>query len=438
MADPTFFDLFKATWAQSGLTEGITELQYKTGWAFIGSVPPSVEQFNKVQQTTDERLAWLYQQLDGLAAVTGRPLTAAGSDALSYAQQNLDATNLKSGTVPVDRLDGVADNLTAGKAKSWAQARSLKADPAADATFPDALVKGDADVTLSIAVRRGSEGKPGILRLASDVEVNTGTNFDLALSPGNLSQRTATFTRTGLIQLASATEVVAGANESKAITPAGLASRTATAARAGIAALATNAEVQAGADAAKIVTPAGLAGLVATASKRGLIQLATDTETAAGTDFSLAVSPGALSARNATDSRTGLIKIASSLLAQGLLDDATAITPKKLADAFKGANWLATSPGFFRLPNGLIVQFGAASGFNSYTISFPFAFPNGPLIAPLAVCIGGDDYDAPGSAWAEASNFPTKTTAKIFVYKPGSAGGAVSAVRAICWLCVGI
>lgn len=125
MADPTFFDLFKATWAQSGLTEGITELQYKTGWAFIGSVPPSVEQFNKVQQTTDERLAWIYKQLDGLAAVTGRPLAANGFDALSYALQNLNATNLKSGTVPVARLSGVATSLTAGAAQKLAAARTI-------------------------------------------------------------------------------------------------------------------------------------------------------------------------------------------------------------------------------------------------------------------------------------------------------------------------
>ncbi|MBB1593533.1 hypothetical protein [Achromobacter sp. UMC46] len=103
MADPTFFDLFKSTWAQNGLTEGITDLQYKTGWSYIGSVPPSVEQFNKVQQTTDERLSWLYKQLDGLAAVTGRPLQEGGSDALSHAIQNLDAGNVKTGTLPVAR-----------------------------------------------------------------------------------------------------------------------------------------------------------------------------------------------------------------------------------------------------------------------------------------------------------------------------------------------
>jgi len=153
MADPTFFELFKATWAQNGLTEGITDVQYKTGWAYIGSVPPSVEQFNKVQQTTDERLAWLYQQLEGLAAVTGRPLVATSTDALSYAQQNLNATNLKSGTVPVARLSGTASSLTSGAATKWATARTLAAS--GDAT---GLTTFDGSANASLALTLAASG----------------------------------------------------------------------------------------------------------------------------------------------------------------------------------------------------------------------------------------------------------------------------------------
>jgi hypothetical protein len=149
MADPTFFDLFKSTWAQNGLTEGITDLQYKTGWSFIGSVPPSVEQFNKVQQTTDERLTWLYKQLDSLAAVTGRPLAATGSDALSYAQQNLNAGNLKAGTVPVARLSGTASSLTAGAATKLATARTIAAT--GDATGAGSF-DGSANVSLGLTL----------------------------------------------------------------------------------------------------------------------------------------------------------------------------------------------------------------------------------------------------------------------------------------------
>lgn len=149
MADPTFFDLFKSTWAQNGLTEDITDQQYKTGWSFIGSVPPSVEQFNKVQQTTDERLAWLYKQLDGLAEVTGRPLAATSFDALSYAQQNLNAANLKTGTVPVARLSGTATSLTAGAATKLATARTIAAT--GDATGTGSF-DGSANLSLGLTL----------------------------------------------------------------------------------------------------------------------------------------------------------------------------------------------------------------------------------------------------------------------------------------------
>ncbi|TRM51179.1 hypothetical protein YH64_020185 [Achromobacter sp. LC458] len=149
MADPTFFDLFKSTWAQNGLTEDITDQQYKTGWSFIGSVPPSVEQFNKVQQTTDERLAWLYKQLDGLAEVTGRPLAATSCDALSYAQQNLNAANLKTGTVPVARLSGTATSLTAGAATKLATARTIAAT--GDATGAGSF-DGSANLSLGLTL----------------------------------------------------------------------------------------------------------------------------------------------------------------------------------------------------------------------------------------------------------------------------------------------
>lgn len=160
MADPTFFELFKATWAQNGLTEGITDLQYKTGWAYIGSVPPSVEQFNKVQQTTDERLAWLYKQLEGLAAVTGQPLVATSTDALSYAQQNLNATNLKAGTVPVARLSGTAASLTAGAATKLATARTIATtgDATGSTTFDGSA---NASVALTLAASGVTAGTYG-------------------------------------------------------------------------------------------------------------------------------------------------------------------------------------------------------------------------------------------------------------------------------------
>ncbi|MFY0477089.1 hypothetical protein [Achromobacter marplatensis] len=164
MADPTFFDLFKSTWAQNGLTEGITDLQYKTGWSFIGSVPPSVEQFNKVQQTTDERLAWIYKQLDGLAAVTGRPLSANGLDALSYAQQNLNAGNLKTGTVSVARGGTGLDTVAAGSFLMGADNGPLVSRTPGE-VFTDIGVAKALDDTLKAVGLGGVSDEPAVVDL---------------------------------------------------------------------------------------------------------------------------------------------------------------------------------------------------------------------------------------------------------------------------------
>ena len=91
MAAMNFFDDFETLWAQAGNVEAIEDNQYKAGWAYIGATPPSVEQFNKVQQLSDQKAAWLFAQFKGLAEKAGFDLTAATTDALTRGVSRLSA-----------------------------------------------------------------------------------------------------------------------------------------------------------------------------------------------------------------------------------------------------------------------------------------------------------------------------------------------------------
>uniref|UniRef100_UPI001F147ED5 hypothetical protein n=4 Tax=Achromobacter TaxID=222 RepID=UPI001F147ED5 len=164
MADTNFFELFTVTWAQAGTVDVITDVQYKTGWTYIGSLPPTVEQFNKVQQLNDEKMGWIYRQLAAVAALTGRPLSAAGDDAISFALQNLNAASLTSGTVPVARLAGTAASLVAGAATKLSTSRSFSIEGGVTAGAQP--FDGSADVKLVVSGIDMSKATAGLLAVA--------------------------------------------------------------------------------------------------------------------------------------------------------------------------------------------------------------------------------------------------------------------------------
>lgn len=187
MAETNFFQLFKATWAQNGTTDRISAAQYSTGWAYIGSLPPTVEQFNAVQQFTDQKLTWVYRHLEAVATLTGRELTAAGSDAISYAFQNLNASRLTAGTVPVERLPERAPSMTVGAAAKWETPCSISIS--GGATAREKLFDGSADVELEVFQ---VDMRAAVNRL-SPVNGGTGMNW---VPPGNylVGNGTATMT----------------------------------------------------------------------------------------------------------------------------------------------------------------------------------------------------------------------------------------------------
>ncbi|AMG36102.2 gp53-like domain-containing protein [Achromobacter xylosoxidans] len=187
MAETNFFELFKATWAQNGTTDRISAAQYGTGWAYIGSLPPSVEQFNAVQQITDQKLTWIYRHLEAVAALTGRELTAPGNDAISYAFQNLNASRLTAGTVPVERLPEKAPAMTVGAAAKWETPRSISISGGAMARAKP--LDGSADLALEVTGLSMSTATD----VLSPIHGGTGQNW---IPPGNylVGNGTATMT----------------------------------------------------------------------------------------------------------------------------------------------------------------------------------------------------------------------------------------------------
>jgi hypothetical protein len=84
-----FFDDFETVWATNGQIVPLNSADYQEGWAFIGDVPPEVEQFNRLQQIVDQRTAWLFKQMKELARAFGYSIDGNSVDALTQAFSRL-------------------------------------------------------------------------------------------------------------------------------------------------------------------------------------------------------------------------------------------------------------------------------------------------------------------------------------------------------------
>lgn len=122
MAAMDFFSQFETLWAQTGQVEAIEDNQYKAGWAYIGATPPSVEQFNKVQQLTDQKAAWLFAQIKALSTALDYAIAAGQTDALIQAfnrYARLDGATF-TGPVAVPTA-AVGDNDTSAASTAFVQ-----------------------------------------------------------------------------------------------------------------------------------------------------------------------------------------------------------------------------------------------------------------------------------------------------------------------------
>lgn len=156
-----------------------------------------------------------------------------------------------------------------------------------------------------------------------------------------------------------------------------------------------------------LVTAANLPD--ATTATRGLTEYSTDAEAITKALGTRALTPANLAALGATNDLAGLIELATAAEAQELSDAVRALTPATLADAFQGGNQdlsVAAAAGYQILPGGLIIQLCSVSTgtANPAQVSYPIAFPNGPIaFAFMPTASGG----SPGAIMCVSYNLTT-------------------------------
>ena len=191
---------------------------------------------------------------------------------------------------------------------------------------------------------------PGLVELATDAETQAGTDTLRAITPSNLSSRTATETRTGIAEIATQAEANAGVNDVTIISPLKLATYLTT---VGIPAPSVNltptingwTNVQqaltdavyditsTGLTVAITTTPTGLFNIEvsqATETQLGGAQIATQAETDNGLLDTVVVTPLKLGARVASETLTGIAAIATQAETNALTNDTDFVTPLKI------------------------------------------------------------------------------------------------------------
>lgn len=212
------------------------------------------------------------------------------------------------------------------------------------------------DLATAASVPPASETVPGVAELATQAEVDAGTDDERIVTPLKAASRyatkaTASETAAGLAEIATQAEVDAGVDDTRFLTPLKAATRyaskaLATEASAGLAEIATQAEVNAGADDQRFLTPLKAATQYATKSAAtettaGLAEIATQAEVDTGTDDGRFVTPLKAATRYATkaaasETAAGLAEIATQAEVDAGTDDGRFVTPLKLATKIAG------------------------------------------------------------------------------------------------------
>ena len=118
---------FNMAWGENGGRFDWQPAQYRQGWATIGDVPPSVEQFNALHYLQDEKANFLYRQLADVVAAAGKQYTetAAASLLLDSIQKIIRDSAASDKQAGVMKVLNVLDSTDTLSALSAAQGNTL-------------------------------------------------------------------------------------------------------------------------------------------------------------------------------------------------------------------------------------------------------------------------------------------------------------------------
>lgn len=202
-----------------------------------------------------------FAKLQNINAMTVIGRTAAGAGVASeitLINDNTLATATGTNIATAGAVKAYVDSLVGG---IGSLVGAFNANTATN--FPGtAVIKKGAYWYVSVAgTVQGTVFNVGDVLIANKDNPSTTSAADWIFLETNRDQATATVL--GLVMLATNAEVQAGTDANKVVTPASLSSRTATEARTGLIEIATQAETNAGTDDARAVTPLKMATYVA-------------------------------------------------------------------------------------------------------------------------------------------------------------------------------
>ena len=122
---------FDMAWGENGGRFDWQPAQYRQGWATIGDVPPSVEQFNALHYLQDEKANFLYRQLADVVAAAGKQYTETEVASLltesirEIIKTTIGETKASSQTAGIMKVLNTLGSNTTDAALSAAQGKAL-------------------------------------------------------------------------------------------------------------------------------------------------------------------------------------------------------------------------------------------------------------------------------------------------------------------------